>query len=175
MSINLHCFIFCYGGDLKSTFDSVKNQCCAISVLSHKLREDFQYYISDRSGYHHIFFDKPFEYELDSLIKEIESDFYIILYAGTTIDNIAATLDKYCQNNKLSLVKPKDCLNLMIVNARAHLYYEGNGPVKENEIDNNGETGFYQTIQDKIEIAAKNNNQEYLILESIDKLYELSK
>lgn len=148
--------------DLMNTFNSVLD-CNAISVLSYKLVEGFEYFITTSNrGFHLLTPETTIEKEINDLVKKVESDYYIVLNAGSIVENIKEKIEKYTQEDeavgmkrKLAMVKSKYELDGLLVHSLTHLAFLGFGE---------------QTIMEKIEICAKNNNEEHFILESLDEL-----
>ena len=154
--MNVHAIIIDTGNDIKRTFDAVRD-CSAISILSYKMVDNMKDYLGPNYGYHYLAETRAPEDEINDLIKDVESDYYLVIYSGETVKDIVATLEKYKSQAKLSMVKPEYGLNKLIVHSQTHLWL----------------LGFQsQTIMEKIDIQSKNEEKEYLVLQNIKELYE---
>ncbi len=160
--MQVHAIIVDTGGDLKKSFDSVKD-CSATSIISYKLAhvvDNLEYFLGPNNGYHYLAEHASVDEEINKLIKEVESEFYVVITAGEELSNITQALTEYTKEKKLALVKPYCKYSKLVVHSKTHLFLFGNGS---------------QNIEEKIEISSINNKEEYMVLESIEELYEQNK
>lgn len=154
--MNVHAIIVDLGGDVKRSYESIKD-CAATSVISYKRPDDFNQYTGPNNSYNYLAQHASIDQTINELIKEAESDYYVVITSGEEVHNITETLEKYTANKKLALVKPYCKYSKLVVHSKTHLFLFGNGS---------------QSIEEKIDIMSQNNNETHLVLNSIEELYE---
>ena len=142
--------------DVKKSFNSVID-CDAISVLNYTLVDGFEQFLGNNRGYHHLAKDVSFEDEINKVVREVDSDYYVVLDSGYTVNNISSAINKFYDKNKFTMVLPESGLNKLIVNSHVH----------------NRLFGFSQkqSIIEKIKIFAENTGEQNMILKDIEVLY----
>ena len=150
--IYTHLFIIDQGGDLEKTLKSTTD-CYIVDVLSKNVNCSVDLVVTKYDRYLTIIQKEiSFEKEINKLVEKTDSDYVIIINSGKELDKIVEKLERYTEKNKLSMLKDHSTL---IVSTNCWRWLLGNGE---------------QTISEKIEIAAKNENLEHLILHSLEDL-----
>ena len=166
----MHCEACCNPGwaherALNKTLKSVED-CHIIDVISYDQFDPVPF-VKDKENTFVTFLipEYPREKQINELVRGNPSDYVLLIESGWTVDNIVKRVDYYRKDNKLSMVEPSDGIRALI-HSKTFNWLCGFS-VK----DDSDSESIDQSIVDKIKIMAKNHDQEYLILSSIEDFY----
>ena len=152
--------------NLYKTLESVAD-CHVVDVVSYDMF-DVEPYLKSRQDIY-ITFLVPHasrEIQINELVKGNPSDYVLLIESGFIVDNIVKRLDLYKEKGgKLSMVRPSDGIRALI---HSNTFNYLCGFSVKNEEDPQSQD---QSIVDKINIMAKNHDQEYLIVPNIEEFY----
>ena len=172
----VHAIVLDTGKDVFKSLDSVLD-CDTKDVISRKFSLDFYDQVYSRDAF--LTTMTPigsFEDQINKLVEKTDSNYVFILESGDTIDSLVEKLKKYRENHKLSMIKPESGLSKLLVQTPVWRWMKGFGvgdtthifdPVTQQIIESNAPP---QSIVEKIEIQAKNEGNEHLILNSVEEL-----
>lgn len=148
----IHAILVDFGSGLKESLDSIKD-CYIVDVISKDVNCSVDLVVKEYDRYLTIIkADAEYKKEINKLVEKTDSDYIVILNSGKVLDNITDKLEKYGAVKKLSMLKDKD---LLIVKTNVWRWLLGFGE---------------QDVDEKVNIAAKNENLKHLVLNSLEEL-----
>ena len=165
--IYIHAIILDFGGDIDKTLDSVQD-CDTKDIITKRRLATFEVqHLIDRNCFvTQLTGVQTIEKEINDLVGKTDSNYVFIINSGETVDNLVTRIEKYTEKKKISMIRP----------APYGYNEEGKLDYSLNKLLVNTPTGRWlcwfgtQSIMEKIEIQAKNEGREDLILNSIEDL-----